>query len=162
MKEERLHPDHDALLRFARGEVSPAERKAIMVHLLRGCEACAATVREEAGMPNPFPLEREEQSRNLHADVAEARDGFGLMLSGARLLRALPRSKQKPQIGGRMKGKSTSSSDRTERDAYECRKLLEQTNRELREMETEISRLLTRKRLLLVLRHYLAGLPPGC
>jgi hypothetical protein len=26
MKEERPHPSHGALLRFARGEVSPAER----------------------------------------------------------------------------------------------------------------------------------------
>jgi hypothetical protein len=45
--------------------------------------------------------------------------------------------------------------------AAESRELLQQTNRALREIETEINRLLTRKRLLLVLRRYLAGLPPG-
>ena len=41
--------------------------------------------------------------------------------------------------------------------AYESRELLEQTDRELRELEDEISRLLIRKRLVLVLRHYLAA-----
>jgi hypothetical protein len=45
--------------------------------------------------------------------------------------------------------------------AAESRELLQQTNRALREIETEINRLLTRKRLLLALRHYLAGLRPG-
>jgi hypothetical protein len=45
--------------------------------------------------------------------------------------------------------------------AAESRELLQQTNRALRETETEINRLLTRKRLLLALRHHLAGLRPG-
>jgi hypothetical protein len=45
--------------------------------------------------------------------------------------------------------------------ALEARELLKQTERELREIDAEISRLLTRKQLLLVLRCYLAGLPPG-
>ena len=58
MKEERPHPSHGALRRFVRGKVSPAERKAIVAHLLRRCEACAATVREEGGMSNPFHPEK--------------------------------------------------------------------------------------------------------
>lgn len=43
----------------------------------------------------------------------------------------------------------------------QIRELLEQTNRELRGVEGEISSLLMRKRLLLVLRNFLVGLPPG-
>jgi anti-sigma factor ChrR (cupin superfamily) len=58
---ERPHPDPGALLRFARGEVSSAERKAIVAHLLCRCEECAATVREEAGLTDPFHTERKEQ-----------------------------------------------------------------------------------------------------
>ncbi len=45
--------------------------------------------------------------------------------------------------------------------ALEPRALLQQTERELREIDAEISRLLRRKQLLLVLRCYLAGLRPG-
>jgi anti-sigma factor ChrR (cupin superfamily) len=46
-----LHPAHEVLLRFARGAVSMAERKAVVAHLLGRCETCAASIWEAAGLP---------------------------------------------------------------------------------------------------------------
>jgi hypothetical protein len=39
---QREHPRPDLLLSFLRGEASPAERRAIVRHLLAGCRECVA------------------------------------------------------------------------------------------------------------------------
>jgi len=83
-----------------------------------------------------------------------AREGIGLMMAGARRLRALA-GKEQPAMTADQRPPLA------EPAAGGLGELLEQTVRELREIEAEISRLLTRKRLLLILRHHLAGLPPG-
>ena len=97
---------------------------------------------------DPKLLEKSPQEAN------EAREGIGLMMAGARRLRAL---------AGKEKNAMTADQrpPLAEPGACDLGELLEQTDRELREIEDEISRLLTRKRLLLILRHHLAGLPPG-
>jgi hypothetical protein len=39
------HPEHEALLRFVRGEAEGAERRAVVRHLLTGCLDCVAVTR---------------------------------------------------------------------------------------------------------------------
>jgi hypothetical protein len=53
-RREYPHPVHEVLLRFARGDVSMAERKAVVAHLLGRCETCAARIREAAGFSAPI------------------------------------------------------------------------------------------------------------
>ena len=55
-----LHPREDLLLRFLRGETTPAENCQVVRHLLTGCPQCVGVTarvwsRSEA-MPNPVPL----------------------------------------------------------------------------------------------------------
>jgi hypothetical protein len=92
----------------------------------------------------------------------EAWKGGGLLLAGARRLRALARHGKETNPG---KEQSAMTADHrsppVEPVAFKPRELLKMTDRELREVDATISRLLTRKRLLLVLRAYLAGLPPA-
>ena len=40
------HPAEETLRRFKRGEGSPAENRAVVAHLLRGCKICSEIVRE--------------------------------------------------------------------------------------------------------------------
>ena len=42
------HPDQEVLLRFAQGGASRAEGRAVVAHLLHGCERCAAMVQGAA------------------------------------------------------------------------------------------------------------------
>ena len=50
------HPDQEVLLRFAQGGASRAEGRAVVAHLLHGCERCAAVVQEAA-----FPRRRDQR-----------------------------------------------------------------------------------------------------
>jgi len=43
--DSRHHPKPDLLLRFLRGEATRTERRAIVRHLLAGCQQCAAVTR---------------------------------------------------------------------------------------------------------------------
>ena len=47
------HPDPGVLRRFTRGDVTKAEGKEIVAHLLSRCGSCAARVREAAWLPEP-------------------------------------------------------------------------------------------------------------
>ena len=42
---QREHPRPDVLLSFLRGEASLAERRAVVRHLLAGCQECVAVTR---------------------------------------------------------------------------------------------------------------------
>ena len=44
------HPTPDRLLRFLRGEVSRAEARVIVRHLLAGCRQCAAAIQPVWGI----------------------------------------------------------------------------------------------------------------
>jgi hypothetical protein len=48
----RDHPSPGLLLRFLRGEVSKEERQTVVRHLLTGCAACVAVIREAWSLPN--------------------------------------------------------------------------------------------------------------
>jgi len=59
----REHPAVRELLAFARCEASQAVTRRIVCHLLRGCAACSATIRREAGIAGGRPLRRLAASR---------------------------------------------------------------------------------------------------
>lgn len=48
------HPiSKETLERFAAGKASPDENRRVVVHLLKGCEACARLLRELEGVETP-------------------------------------------------------------------------------------------------------------
>ena len=48
------HPiSKETLKRFAAGKASPDENRGIVAHLLKGCEACARTLREAERVETP-------------------------------------------------------------------------------------------------------------
>jgi len=48
---EAIHPNFAVLRRFVRGEVTKAERKEVIAHLLRRCGSCADKLRRAAWLP---------------------------------------------------------------------------------------------------------------
>ncbi len=45
------HPNSEVLQRFAANRARPAERRAVALHLLKGCATCSAFLWHERGVP---------------------------------------------------------------------------------------------------------------
>jgi hypothetical protein len=54
------HPDPTRLAGFLRGELSRAEAKAVVRHLLAGCPTCSEVIRRQPLCPLERPGERAE------------------------------------------------------------------------------------------------------
>jgi hypothetical protein len=56
------HPSEDVLKRFATGTASREENRAVVTHLLKGCPACARTLR---ALMEPNPVARADYEEPL-------------------------------------------------------------------------------------------------
>ena len=50
-----VHPTESELERFLRGELTRSETRAVVRHLLAGCEICRAVTRRVTGLPAAGP-----------------------------------------------------------------------------------------------------------
>jgi hypothetical protein len=56
------HPSEDTLKRFASGTASREENRAVVAHLVKGCSACARTIR---ALIEPKPVSRSSYETSL-------------------------------------------------------------------------------------------------